>query len=143
MTRMLTGQVGTLDLSDLNAINDFYGRDFLPYPFMFTQTSPYATREEALAYLNTVPDRFNHGDLSMFRECFDAYVDADIRVECRVQYIPADTPSVRVISYRRGQLGFVASQQPDVDLLDFYTVSPYDLGAAVCHAVTLTEPGRR
>lgn len=135
-------QVGTLDLLDLNVISEFHGRDFLPYPFMFTQPSRFATRDEALAYANTVPDRFNHGDLGVFMESVAAYGAADVRVECHVQYIPADTPSVRVMAYRTGQLGFFTEQRHDADLIDVYTVSVYDLGAAVCDAVSLTQPGR-
>ncbi|WP_445161757.1 ESX secretion-associated protein EspG [Mycobacterium sp. Dal123C01] len=141
MSAVLAGQVGTLDLVDLNAISQFYGRDFLPYPFRLTQGPRFATSDEASAYVSTVPDRFNHGDLSSFIECVAAYDAADIRVECHVQYIPADTPSLRVIAYRSGHLGFFAAQRPDDDLIDVYAVSPYDLGAAVSDAVSLTQPG--
>jgi hypothetical protein len=142
VSSVLVSQVGILDLLDLNTISEFYGRDFLPYPFMFTQPSRFATRDEALAYASAVPDRFNHGDLSVFMQCVAAYDAADIRVECHIQYIPADTPSVRVMAYRTGQLGFFTQQRPDADLIDIYTVSPYDLGAATCEAVSLTQPGR-
>jgi hypothetical protein len=142
VSSVLISQVGTLDLLDLNAISEFHGRDFLPYPFMFTQPSRFATRDEALAYASMVPDRFHHGDLNVFMGCVAAYDAADIRVECHVQYIPADTPSVRVVAYRTEQLGFFTQQRPDADLIDIYTVSPYDLGAAVCEAVGLTQPGR-
>lgn len=142
VSRVLLSQVGTLDLRDLSVINEFQGRDFLPYPFMFTQPSRFATRDDALAYSNTVPDRFNYGDLNDFHKCVTVYDAADIWVECHVQFIPADTPSVRVLAYRAGELGFFAAQQPEADLIDFYTVSPYDLGEAICDAVSLIEPGR-
>jgi hypothetical protein len=141
MSGVLGGQVGTLDLVDLNAISQFYGREFLPYPFRLTQGPRFATGDEAFAYASTVPDRFNHGDLSTFMECVAAYDAADIRVECHVQYIPADTPSQRVIAYRSGHLGFLAAQRPDQDLIDVYAVSPYDLGAAISDEVSLTQPG--
>lgn len=141
MSGVLTGQVGTLDLLDVNAISEFHGRDFLPYPFMFTQGPRFATRDEAAAYVGAVPDRLLHGDLNRFLECLIAYDAADIRVECRVQYIPADTPSLRLIGYRAGHLGFLASQRPDADLIDVYTVSPYDLGQAIADAVSLSQPG--
>jgi hypothetical protein len=141
MSAVLAGQVGTIDLVDLNAISQFYGRDFLPYPFKYTQGPRFATRDEALAYAGTVPDRFNHGDLSTFMECVAAYDGADIRVECHVQYIPADTPSQRLIAYRAGHLGFFAAQRPDEDLIDVYALSPYDLGAAISDAVLLSQPG--
>jgi hypothetical protein len=139
---VLISHVGTLDLRDLNVISQFYGRDFLPFPFMFTQPSRFATRAEAVAYERTVPDRFLHGDLNVFLECVAAYDAADIRVESHVQYIPDDTPNVRVVACRTGQLGFFAEQRPEADLIDIYTVSPYDLGAAVSDAVGLTQPGR-
>ena len=142
MSKVLISQVGTIDLLDLSAISEFYGRDFLPYPFMFTRPTRYEMRDDALAYANTVPDRFNHGDLSAFIECVSAYEVADIRVECHVQHIPADTPSLRVMAYRAGELGFFTAQRPDADLVDVFTVSPYDLSAAICDAIALTQPGR-
>jgi hypothetical protein len=142
VSRVLGRQVGTLDVLDLRAISEFYGRDFLPYPFMITQLAGFASKDEADAYINSVPDRFNHGDLAVFMECVTAYNAADIRVECHVQYIPDDTPSVRLNAYRTGQLGFFAAQRPDADLIDIYTISPYDLGAAICDAIPLSQPGR-
>ncbi|WP_156753036.1 ESX secretion-associated protein EspG [Mycobacterium sp. 1482292.6] len=141
MSRVLLRLVGTLPLRDLQMIGEFEGRDFLPYPFMFTQPSRFATRDEAMAYANTVPDRFKYGDLSSFRECIAAYNAADIRVGCHVQYIPAVTPSVRAVAYRAGELGFFAAQRPDSDLIDIHVVSPYDLGEAIADAVTLMGPG--
>ncbi|MCV7031013.1 ESX secretion-associated protein EspG [Mycobacterium sherrisii] len=141
MSGVLLDQVGTIDLVDLNAISQFFGRDFMPYPFMFTQGPRFATRDEASFYTSTVPDRFNHGDLSIFAECMSAYESADIRVECRVQFIPTDTPSQRLIACRAGHLGFFAEQRPGDDLVDIYSVSPYDLGAAISDAISLTQPG--
>ena len=142
MSRVLSGQVGTLALFDLDAIARFFGRDFLPYPFMFTRRTDFATQDEALAYANAVPDRYNHGDLNVFMDAVAAYHEADIRVECHVQYIPADTPSLRVVAYRSDELGFFAAQRTDADALDVYTISPYDLSAAVCDAITFTQPGQ-
>jgi hypothetical protein len=139
---VLLNQVGSLDLLDLEVMNGFYGRDFLPYPFMFTQPSRFATQDEASAYTITVPDRMNYGDLSVFAECVLAYQSADIRVECHVQHIPAVTPSVRMVAYRNGHLGFFAAQRDDADVVDVYTVSPFDLGAAISDALSLTQPGQ-
>lgn len=141
MSGVLADRVGTIDLVDLNAISQFYGRDFMPYPFMFTRGPRFATRDEALSYTSAVPDRFNHGDLSIFMECMVAYESADIRVECHVQFIPADSPSQRLIAYRSGHLGFFAEQRPGDDLVDVYSLSPYDLGTAIADAVSLTRPG--
>lgn len=142
MSGVLLNLVGTIDLLDLEVISEYHGRDFLPYPFMFTQPSRFATQDEELAYTRTVPDRFNHGDLCQFTECVAAYVAADIWVECHVQYIPADTPSLRVMAYYRRKYGYFTVQRPDADAIDVYTVSPHDLGAAICEAVSLAEPGR-
>lgn len=131
-----------MDLLDLQVVSEFYGRNFLPYPFMFTQPSPFPTKEEALAYTISVPDRYLHGDLRPFAEPAIAYLDSDIRVECHVQYIPAETPSERTIAWRTGQFGFFAAQRSDADAVDVHTLSPYDLGAAIAEAVPLEQPGR-
>jgi hypothetical protein len=141
MSGVLLSRVGTVDLVDVDVISEFFGRDFLPYPLMFTRPTGFATQDESAAYVTTVPDRFNHGDLGAFTECFIAYQDADIRVESHVQYIPDDEPSVRMIACRAGELGFFAEQQPDADAVDIYRVSPYDLGAAISEALPLTQPG--
>ena len=142
VSSVLTSQVGTMDLLDLKVIGEFYGRNFLPYPFMFTRPSRFATLEEASAYAVTVPDRYLHGDLRTFVEPAIAYLYSDIRVECHVQHIPAETPSVRAMAWRTGQLGFFGAQRPDEDVVDVHTVSPYDLGAAIAEAVPLQQPGR-
>jgi hypothetical protein len=139
---VLLRHVGSIDLLDLRVIGEFQGWDGLPFPFMFTKPTRFATENAAFAYSISVPDRFKHGDLSVFGACIAAYVQADIRVECHVQYIPADTPSVRVMAYRTGDSGYFMTQLPDADVVDVYTVSPYDLGAAVSDAVALTQPGR-
>jgi EspG family len=136
-------KIGSIDLLDLDIISRFYGRDFLPYPFMFTQPSRFSWHDEYVEYARSVPDRFNHGDLAIFQECAGSYANADIRVECHVQYIPADTASVRVVAARRDQAGFLAKQRPDEDVIDVYEVSPYLLGPAVADSVALEKPGRR
>jgi hypothetical protein len=136
-------EVGNISLLDLDIISKFYGRDFLPYPFMFTQPSRFAWRDEYAEYARSVPDRYNNGDMRMFQACVRSYANADIRVECHVQYIPADTPSVRVVAYRLDQVGFLAKQRPDDDVIDVYELSPYLLGPAVAESVALKKPGRR
>ena len=136
-------QIGSIDLTDLDIISKSYGRDFLPYPFMLTRPSRFSTRNEYVDYATSVPDRFNHGDLRTIRRWAASYAHADIRVECHVQYIPADTPSIRVVAHRAGELGYLAKQRPDDDVIDVYELSPYDLGAAVADSVDLTKPGNR
>ncbi len=136
--------VGSGDLVDLEIISTFYGRDFLPYPFMQTRpSSRFSTQDDFDEYARSVPDRFNNGDLRIFRRCCESYVDADIRVECHVQYLPADTPSVRVVAHRAADLGYLVKQRPDEDIVDVYELSPYDLGPAIADSVSLTMPGSR
>ncbi len=135
--------VGSISLLDLDIISRFYGRDFLPYPFMFTQPSRFSWHDEYVDYAAPVPDRFNNGDLAVFEECAASYAYADIRVECHVQYIPADTPSVRLVAFRLDQLGFLAKQRPDEDIIDIYELSPYLLGPAIAESAALDKPGRR
>jgi hypothetical protein len=134
-------QIGSIDVLDIDIISRAYGRDFLPYPFMITQPSRFGSYDEYTRYATSVPDRFNHGDLGLFRRWGASYARAEIRVECHVQYIPADTPSVRVLAHRLGELGYLAKQRPDEDIVDVYEVSPYDLGLAVAESVDLVKPG--
>jgi hypothetical protein len=136
-------EVGSISLLDLDIISRFYGRDFLPFPFMFAQPPRFQWHDEYVEYATSVPDRFNHGDLRMFQECARVYANADIRVECHVQYIPADTPNVRVVAARCDQAGFLARQRSDDDVIDVYELSPYLLGPAVADSAALKKPGRR
>ncbi|MHC9297393.1 ESX secretion-associated protein EspG [Mycobacterium sp. LTG2003] len=134
--------VGSIDLIDLDIICRFHGRESLPYPFMLTKPTNFASHDEYTAYGRSVSDRFDHGDLQKFRRWAAAYAYADIRVECHVQYISADTPSLRVLGHRVGELGFVARQRENEDILDVYEVSPYDLGQVVADAVDVGRPGK-
>ncbi len=143
MTTLDLRTVGSISLLDLDIISQFYGRDFLPFPFMFTQPSRFSRRDEYAAYAREVPERFNNGDLAIFQQCAGAYTGGDIRVECHVQHIPADTPSIRVVAVRIDQTGFLAKQRPDEDVIDIYELSPYLLGQAVADSVVLEKPGRR
>lgn len=136
-------KLGSISLLDLDIIGKFYGRDSLPFPFMFMQPARFTWHDEYAEYARSVPDRFNNGDLRMFQACAASYTHADIRVECHVQYIPADTPSIRVVAYRLDQAGFLARQRPDEDIVDIYELSPYRLGPAVAEAAALEKPGGR
>lgn len=136
-------EVGSMSLLDLDIISKFYGREFLPYPFMFTQPSRFTWHHEYVEYARSVPDRFNNGDLRYFQEYVASYAYADIRVECQVQPIPADTPNTRVIAARFDQKGVLAKQRPDEDVIDIYELSPYLLGPAVAELAGLDKPGRR
>jgi hypothetical protein len=136
-------KIGGISLLDLDIIGTYFGREYLPYPFMRTQPSGFSWHDEYVEYARSVPDRFNNGDLRMFQDCVGAYANADIRVECLIQYIPSDTSCVRVLAYRIDQAGFLAKQRPDEDIIDIYELSPYLLGSAVAEEAALEKPGRR
>jgi hypothetical protein len=136
-------EIGSITVLDLEIISKSYGRDFLPYPFMFTQSPGVSSRSQYLDYASAVPERLHNGDLAAFKRCVMSYGDADIRVECHVQYIPADRPSIRVMAARHDQFGFLAKQRPDEDVIDLYELSPYLIGPAVADSVVLNKPGSR
>jgi hypothetical protein len=134
--------IGALELLDLQLINERHGRDPLPYPFMLTQPTRFEFVDEVARYAAQLPDRLRSGDLSAFAKCLDAFTRADITVAGHVQHVPADTPSIRVLAFRTGQAGFMLEQRADADLVDAYTVSPFELGAAIATAMRLEGPGR-
>ena len=131
-------RVGRIELRTVNAISEFYGRDFIPYPFMVRDPVHSALNADDA---DSAPDRFNHGDLRIFKQWFTTYMSADIRVECNVQYLGADTPSVRIMGHRSGEFGFLATQHVD-DTVEVFALSPYQVGAAVAGSVKPTKPGK-
>jgi hypothetical protein len=131
-------RVGRIELRNVNAISEFYGRDFIPYPFMVRDPVRSALQAEAA---DSAPDRFNHGDLRIFKQWFTTYMTAAIRVECNVQYLGVDTPSLRILAHRSGEFGFLATQHVD-DAIEVFALSPYELGAAVAGSVKPTKPGK-
>jgi hypothetical protein len=135
-------EVGALDLLDLQLINERYGRDSLPYPFMLTYPTRFQFVDEVAQYAAQLPDRLRSGDLSAFARCLDAWRHADVTVVGHVQHVPANTPSIRVLAFRTGQAGYVLEQRADADVVDVYSVSPFELGSATAAAMDLKEPGR-
>jgi hypothetical protein len=135
-------RVGSIDVLDLDVISEHYGRDFLPYPFMVTRTGHFASPVAFEMHAREVLDRFHNGDLQVIQNWAGAYVHADIRIEAHVQYIPAETPSVRVVAHRIGEKGYFARQLPDRDVVEIFSLSPYDLGAAVAEAMACERPGK-
>jgi hypothetical protein len=142
MTTTSLDYVGAIDLLDIGVFGESFGRSFLPYPFTYTEPTRFATAQSAADYARTVPDRFQYGDLASFAGPLRTCEAADIRVECHVQYIPDTTPSLRLVACRQGEVGFVAVQRPDADVVDIYAVSPYELGSVVCDFVSFDRPGR-
>ncbi|OBA78579.1 hypothetical protein A9W99_23170 [Mycobacterium sp. 1164966.3] len=134
-------RVGNIELLDLKIISEYYGRAFMPYPFMQMRTDPFANYDEYDAYARSVPDRYNHGDLRVFKKWFSSYLDADLRVECSMQYADSNSAGLRMVAHRLDQSGFLAIQKPD-DVVEVLTLSPYDLGAAIAGTVELSGPGK-
>lgn len=142
MTRVVDlNRVGSIALRDLRIISEGYGRDFLPYPFMQTVADPFANYDEYAAHAATVPDRYNEGDLRTFHKWFSTYLQADLRVECSVQYLNSDTAGLRMVTHRSGESGFLAKQESD-DAIAVSALSAYDVGAALAGMVELTKPGK-
>lgn len=135
-------EVGTLDLFDFQLINERFGRELLPYPFMLTRPTRFEFVDEVARYAAQLPDRLRSGDLTAFARCLDAWPHADVTVTGHVQYVPAVTPSIRLLAFRTGQSGYLLEQRADADVLDVYTVSPFELGAAMVAAMGLEQPGR-
>ena len=134
--------LGSLDLLDLDSLACLFGADFLPYPFMHTLPSPFITADDAARHASLVRERSTTGDLRLFTEYMKEFATADIRVTFHVQHMPNDTPSVRVMAHRKGPAGYFTEQWADADAVDVYQLSPFDLGAAICEASPLTQPGR-
>ncbi|BBY84641.1 ESX secretion-associated protein EspG [Mycolicibacterium tokaiense] len=135
-------EIGSLDLLDLLLINQRHGSDSLPYPFMLTRPTRFEFVDEMAGYAAQLPERLHSGDLGPYARCLEAWARADVTVAGHVQYIPADTPSIRVLAFRTGQAGYLLQQRAEADLADVYAVSPFELGAAVANAVCLEQPGR-
>jgi len=135
-------EVGSLDLLDLQLINERNGRDPLPYPFMLTEPTRFEFVDELADYASHLPDRLRSGDLSVFAKCLDAWTRVDVTVTGHVQHIPGDTPSTRLLAFRAGQAGYLLEQRTDADVIDVFTLSPFELGAAIAQAMGLEEPGQ-
>lgn len=131
-----------IDLPELNAISEHYGREFIPYPFFYNTPSPHATMTEELDYRNSVLSRYKLGELPFFREWFDSYLKADIWVEARVYCAATDTTSL-VMTHRTGNSGYFSTQRLGDNFIEARSISPYDIGPAIARAAQLTKPGSR
>lgn len=134
-------RVGRIDLTDLHAISLYHGREFMPYPFVVRDPERCNIYARTTGSTDSAPDRFNHGDLRLFRQWFTTFLSADIRVECNVQYPGMDTPSQRMLAHRLGGLGFLAIQTADHEV-DVFTLPPHQLGSAVAGSTALTTAGK-
>ncbi|WP_109550368.1 ESX secretion-associated protein EspG [Mycobacteroides chelonae] len=130
--------VGTIDLLDLQFACESYGLESTPFPFRFTK--PVGAVDESLA--RTVSERFNNGDLTIFREWAASYVFSDIRVECHAQTLTGGNPHLRVLATRAGKLGFIARQLPDIDAVEVRQVRPTEIGSLMAQEVPLRTPGK-
>ena len=138
--RVALNRAGSIEVAGVAALSESYGRDFMPHPFAHTRSSEFAGLDDYTAYVTATLDRINHGDLRALKQWFVAYVNADIRVECAVENPGA--PRGRLMAHRCGDAGYLAVQQPDADIVEVYTVSPYQLGAAIAGSLELTTPGK-
>jgi hypothetical protein len=128
--------VGEINLCDLEMIGRLQGQEGLPYPF--GHTHPHKRHDERIS---SVADRLAHGDLGAFREWTEAYVTADIWVACRVHHSSTDRSGRRILAYRAGEAGYLASQRGNDDMVEVSRLSALDLGAAIAGSVGLTRPG--
>jgi hypothetical protein len=143
MTHAALTKLGSIRVAEVDALSQFAGRDFLPFPFTLTEPDPERVYGDGRhAYVSSVVEQYQSGDLQAFTKWARAYESADIRVECRAFYSSDGAAPVRLIAHRQDQWGFLSLQRPG-DVVDVFTLSPYDLGAAVAEAVTLTKPGQR
>ncbi|MFA4080856.1 ESX secretion-associated protein EspG [Mycobacteroides salmoniphilum] len=133
-------RIAQVELVGLDAISEARGREFMPHPFAHTKSSPFSGMDEYTRYANDLLDRVDHGDLSELGKWFSSYVTADLRVECSVS--TRDEPQGRIVAHRSGDSGYLAIQQPDDDVIDVYTLSPFELGAAIAGSVTSPNPGK-
>lgn len=130
-------RVGGIELADLAAICELQGLEHLPHPFF---TGAWLPRGDTSG--TTVDQRFADGDLHVFQCWMDAYRSADIWVESVVHFASRETPVMRILAHRTGESGFFSSQRPGEGVVDIFTLSPYELGAAVAASVGLTTPGK-
>jgi hypothetical protein len=131
--------VGSVSVGDLTAISDYYGRDFIPFPFMQTLNSPLSPEEVAMHDMSVI-DRFKNGEMREVQDWAMSYVRCDIRVEAHVQFLASDKTSVRVVAHRTGSKGYFAQQTED-DVVEIFSLSPYEIGEAVATSMALSKPG--
>ncbi|MHA3023896.1 ESX secretion-associated protein EspG [Mycobacterium sp. BMJ-28] len=134
-------QVGSISVVDLTAVSSHYGRDFIPFPFMQTM-APQFSPEAFAVHERDVVERFQNGDLRVLQNWAGTYTRADIRVEAHVQFVASDSTSVRVVAHRKGELGYLARQNY-ADVIEMFSLSPYDLGGAVADAMGDITPGTK
>lgn len=133
--------VGMIDVIDLTVVSQHYGRDFIPFPFMqrlASKVSPEVFEEHA----RNVITRFREGDLRSLQHWAGTYVRSDIRVEGQAQFVSSDKVSVRVMAHRLADGGYFARQTSD-DVIEIFSLSPYDLGAAVAESMGTLKPGSK
>ncbi len=133
--------IGDIDLFDLDFVCRQAGREMLPFPLMLTGPSRFATHAEYLAHCREIPDRLRDGDLAELAPVLENFVNADIRVECNTHRLTHDRSVVRVLAFRRGSWGYLATQgETSVEVC---SLSPFELGRAVADAAGLTGAGEQ
>ncbi|MDP7702695.1 MULTISPECIES: hypothetical protein [unclassified Mycobacterium] len=132
-------RVGSVALNDLIGMCAESG-DGVPYPLWRTEREPYwGELEQATVPFTARMD----ADFRHLRQWAETYKEADIWVECRLKPFAPAIPPVRLVAHRAGEAGFVAVQRPTAEVVDVYSLSPLDIGAATAGLTGLTQPGRR
>ncbi|RUP02154.1 MAG: hypothetical protein EKK34_25430 [Mycobacterium sp.] len=132
-------RVGSVALNDLIGMCAESG-DGVPYPLWRTEREPYwGELEQATVPFTARMD----ADFRHLRQWAETYKEADIWVECRLKPFAPAIPPVRLVAHRAGEAGFVAVQRPTAEVVDVYSLSPLDIGAAIAGLTGLTQPGRR
>lgn len=134
--------LGSIQLSEVEVLSRFAGRDFIPFPFSPTLPNQHVYADDYDAFAASVIERYRYGDLQVFTKWARAYEEADIRVECRVLFASDKATPVRIVAHRQDQFGYHATQRAG-DVVEVHTLSPYELGPAIADAVTLSKPGKR
>lgn len=131
--------VGSVALNDLIGMCGESG-DGVPYPLWRPERQPYwgELAQASVPFAERVDADFGH-----LREWVKTYREADIWVECRLKPFAPEISTVRLIAHRAGDAGFVAVQRPTAEVVDVYTLSPLDIGAAIAGLTGLAQPGRR
>jgi len=140
IVRVALKRVAEVELVGLDAITDAQGGEFMPHPFAHTRSSPFSGMDEYSRYAKNLLDRIDHGDLSELGRWFSSYLTADLRVECSVSN--RNQPQTRMMAHRAGDTGYLAIQQRDADIVEVFTLSPFELGSAIAGSINLTKPGK-
>jgi hypothetical protein len=134
--------LSTVAVVDLEATCELYGVSALPHPL--GRSRPVGSMWLATRNVEPIEERLARGDLDGVRKWVEALVRADVCVQCRLTYRPADTVDRRVHALYGDEAGFVAVQRRNaegVDMIDIYAVAPAACGTVVADTAGLIGAG--